>query len=181
MIRDIEKFVEQINANMSTYHRISHIGDLNVNENNMVDFNQELINQCDLVAIAQKKKFTLDKNIQKIELDKNTSQIVLLAVTCILENAVSYSPDNGTITIEASIDSNNLHISIQNEGPIVDEALLNTIFEQGFSTRRSTGRGLSIAKKCVEQLLNGIIVCENVGLENGVKFSIMIEVGKNNG
>lgn len=181
-IQDIEKYVEQINANMSAYYKISKISDLNNAENNLVDFEQELINRCDLIAISQGKKVILNKSIQKIELNKNTAQVILLAVTCILENAISYSPDNGTITIESIIDSNELYIiSIQNEGPIVDEALMKRIFEQGFSTRQSSGRGLAIAKKCIEEMLNGIILCENIGSENGVKFSIIITVGEING
>lgn len=180
-IQDIEKYVEEINTNMYVYQRISHISELNDDEDDIGDFEQELVDRCDLVAISQQKKVTLNKNIEKIEVDKHTTKIVLLAVACILENAVSYSPDNGIITIEAHVNGNELSIYIQNEGPIVEEAIMNKIFEQGFSTRKSSGRGLAIAKKCVEELLNGIVVCENIGIENGVRFSIMVEVNKENG
>lgn len=103
-----------------------------------------------------------------------------MAITCILDNAFAYSPDNGIIAIDAKKEQNQISISIQNQGPIVEPTVLNQIFDQGFSTRQSTGRGLAIAKKAIEEMLNGIIVCENTGEEKGVKFSIIIEVEKTN-
>lgn len=179
-ISDIEGCLLQIDDNLNTYYQISHTKNLENYDNEKIEFSSELLNTIRLLVIASGKKITIEENIDQFEIKKEISKILILAITCILDNAFAFSPDNGIIYINAHKEENQINIDIQNQGPIVEPTILDQIFNQGFSTRQSTGRGLAIAKKAVEEILNGIIVCENIGEESGVKFSIIIEVEENN-
>ena len=101
-----------------------------------------------------------------------------MAITCIWENSINFSKDNGIVYTHAYLYDNILTVEIFNEGPIIKKDLLENIFEKGFSTRGSSGRGLAIVKQAVEKTLNGTVICENVDDDHGVKFTIKIEVEK---
>lgn len=179
-IENIESCMKQIENNLNTYYQISNITSLESSNDEKIEFSSELLNIINLLVISSGKNIVVEDNIEKFEIGKEISRVLTLAITCILDNAFAYSPDNGIIAIDAKKEQNQISISIQNQGPIVEPTVLNQIFDQGFSTRQSTGRGLAIAKKAIEEMLNGIIVCENTGEEKGVKFSIIIEVEKTN-
>ena len=179
-IENIESCLKQIENNLNTYYQISNITSLESSNDEKIEFSTELLNTINLLVISSGKNIVVEDNIEKFEIGKEISKVLTLAITCILDNAFSYSPDNGIIAIDAKKEQNQISISIQNQGPIVEPTVLNQIFDQGFSTRQSTGRGLAIAKKAIEEMLNGIIVCENTGEEKGVKFSIIIEVEETN-
>lgn len=175
-IEDIENCLKQIENNLNTYYQISNITSLESSNDEKIEFSTELLNTIKLLVVSSGKNIVLENNIEEIKISKEISKVLILAITCILDNAFAYSPDNGIIAISARKEQNQINIDIQNQGPIVEPTILNQIFHQGFSTRQSTGRGLAIAKKAIEEMLNGIIVCENTGEEKGVKFSILIEV-----
>lgn len=179
-IENIESCLKQIENNLNTYYQISNITSLESSNDEKIEFSTELLNTINLLVISSGKNIVVEDNIEKFEIGKEISKVLTLAITCILDNAFAYSPDNGIIAIDAKKEQNQISISIQNQGPIVEPTVLNQIFDQGFSTRQSTGRGLAIAKKAIEEMLNGIIVCENTGEEKGVKFSIIIEVDDTN-
>ena len=179
-IEDIESCLKQIENNLNTYYQISNITSLESSNDEKIEFSTELLNTIKLLVVSSGKNIVVEDNIEKIEISKEISKVLILAITCILDNAFTYSPDNGIIAIDARKEHKQISIDIQNQGPIVEPTVLNQIFDQGFSTRQSTGRGLAIAKKAIEEILNGIIVCENTGEEKGVKFSILIEVEESN-
>lgn len=179
-IENIESCMKQIENNLNTYYQISNITSLESSNDEKIEFSTELLNTINLLVISSGKNIVVEDNIEKFEIGKEISKVLTLAITFILDNAFAYSPDNGIIAIDAKKEQNQISISIQNQGPIVEPTVLNQIFDQGFSTRQSTGRGLAIAKKAIEEMLNGIIVCENTGEEKGVKFSIIIEVEETN-
>lgn len=179
-IEDIESCLKQIENNLNTYYQISNITSLESSNDEKIEFSTELLNTIKLLVVSSGKNIAVEDNIEKFEISKEISKVLILAITCILDNAFTYSPDNGIIAIDVKKEQKQISIDIQNQGPIVEPTVLNQIFDQGFSTRQSTGRGLAIAKKAIEEMLNGIIVCENTGEEKGVKFSILIEVEETN-
>ena len=179
-IIDLEDYIDELENNLNAYYQISSISTSLEEASQKLSFKNELDLRGKLLTISLGKKIELRNRIDEIELDKNTIEILMLAITCIWENAISFSKDNGIIKTETTLNDNVLTIEITNDGPIIKQELLNKIFEQGFSTRDSTGRGLAIVKQAIEKTLNGIIVCENIGQENGVKFTIVLEVKNNN-
>lgn len=175
-IADIELCLDQIEDSLNSYYQISHI-DLFSDENSeKINLKKELENRLQVVTIASGKKINIQNSIDDFDLDKKISEVLVLAITCILENAIEFCPDNGTLSLETQREDSQIQITVQNNGPTIDTTVINKIFDQGFSTRKSSGRGLAIAKRAVEELLNGIIVCENLEGNAGVKFVILIEV-----
>ena len=175
-IADIELCLGQIEDNLNSYYQISHMDSFSGENNKTINLKKELENRLQVVTIASGKKINIQNSIDDFELDKRVAEILILAITCILENAIEFCPDNGTLSLDAQRENSQIQITVQNNGPIIDTTVIPKIFDQGFSTRKSSGRGLAIAKRAVEELLNGIIVCENLEGNAGVKFVILIEV-----
>jgi signal transduction histidine kinase len=83
----------------------------------------------------------------------------------LLSNAVSFSPDGGTVTISAQLSGETLEVAVIDEGPGVPEEMRGSIFErfEGRSSgerRRGAGLGLSVVKSFVE-LHGGSVHVEN--------------------
>nr|WP_280922200.1 HAMP domain-containing sensor histidine kinase [Ammoniphilus resinae] len=69
--------------------------------------------------------------------------------------------DEKSIRIKGYIDGDSIHISIANNGPMIPQDKIQTIFEPFFSTKKlGTGIGLYVCKKIIEQH-NGTIHCES--------------------
>ncbi len=179
-INDIENYINEIENNLNAYFQISNLSPSVVDENQTISLREELDIRGKLLTISLGKKVKLENNIEDISLNKNIAEILILAITCIWENSINFSKDNGFVYTHVYLFDNILTVEIFNEGPIIKKDLLENIFDKGFSTRGSSGRGLAIVKQAVEKTLNGSVVCENVEDERGVKFTIKIEVEKTN-
>lgn len=77
-------------------------------------------------------------------------------VTILLDNAIRFSPEQGTVRIESSSASDQLHIKVVDEGPGIDPQDLPYIFDRFFrgSSHRNEpehglGLGLAVAKAIV--------------------------------
>jgi len=81
---------------------------------------------------------------------------IVQAVFNILVNAISYSPEGGTIRIAIDGDDSEVHISIADQGPGVPSELQPQIFEKFFratlrpSRGAGVGLGLALVKSYVE-------------------------------
>ncbi|GAA0589434.1 HAMP domain-containing sensor histidine kinase [Virgibacillus siamensis] len=92
-----------------------------------------------------------------IDLDENLPCIMVnkirfsRAVSNILENAInSFDGKAGYIHITVKSIDTRILIRIQDNGPGIDSAHLKEIWKEGFSTRNSSGLGLSFVKRVVE-------------------------------
>lgn len=86
----------------------------------------------------------------------------------IIDNALSFSPPSGTVTISAQTEGRMAHIAIEDEGPGIPPDNLETIFNRFYTERTSeqggfgknSGLGLSIARQIVTSA-GGRIWAEN--------------------
>ncbi|HEY7669529.1 MAG TPA: stimulus-sensing domain-containing protein [Hyphomicrobium sp.] len=89
-------------------------------------------------------------------------------VTNLIDNAVSFSPEGGTVTVRARADGRCVEILVEDEGPGIPEDRLTVIFDRFYSDRPATdqsrgknsGLGLSISREIV-RAHGGEIVAEN--------------------
>jgi signal transduction histidine kinase len=92
-------------------------------------------------------------------------------VTHILRNADRYRPTGTPITLRLSLTDSTATVSIHNQGPAIDPAMLDTIFEYGVSDAdravpgEQRGQGLFVAKTYTAKM-GGTISAENA--EGGV-------------
>ena len=109
---------------------------------------------------ASTKSITIEKkihdNLPQTNLD---SERIIQVLNNLLGNAIKFTPNNGTITVEASIQSNNqkLKVSVADTGLGIAEKDLAQIFNKFYQARnlgttniQGTGLGLSLAKEIVE-------------------------------
>lgn len=103
----------------------------------------------------------------------------------LLSNALTFSPDNGTVTIRVVPQRQRIAIHVEDHGPGIPAGKLETIFDRFYSERpdhedygQHSGLGLSICKQIVEAH-NGLIFAENMrndeGKVAGARFTVMLQ------
>lgn len=108
---------------------------------------------------------------------------ILMALTNILNNAISFTPPGGTITVQSKINAKNeCWISITDTGIGLDAHQLERVFEEFYQvedhmTRRhgGLGIGLSIARAIVESH-NGRLWANSKGKNQGATFTMALPV-----
>lgn len=75
----------------------------------------------------------------------------------LIDNAVSFSPDNGAVTIDARANEGRVRISVEDEGPGIPPDNLESVFNRFYTERpaehgfgKNSGLGLSIARQIAE-------------------------------
>ena len=140
-------------------------------------------------STVQSRDIELNLNIDKSVPKYLTSDPLRLkqVMSNLISNAIKFSPDESTVSIELRYKDSQLFVSVRDEGIGISEEAKKRIFnafEQAeSSTTRSfggTGLGLSISKKLVE-LLGGEISVEGE-LDKGSVFSFYVDApeSKNN-
>jgi signal transduction histidine kinase len=96
----------------------------------------------------------------------------------LIQNAVKHSFEGGRIEINSEIKNNEVIISVADNGPGIDPALANEIFQSFRDTstpRKGAGMALVICRELLA-LLNGHIWVENTG--RGTTFFYALPVNK---
>jgi two-component system sensor histidine kinase BaeS len=94
------------------------------------------------------------KTLPVLRLDPNRTEQILANL---LENALRFSPDGGSIMVETGMDEEAVFINVRDSGPGIPEDALPHIFERFYREDNSrsrqgggTGLGLAIARKLAE-------------------------------
>jgi two-component system phosphate regulon sensor histidine kinase PhoR len=97
----------------------------------------------------------------------------------LLENAITYSPERATVSVDASRDHGALVIRVLDDGPGIPNADLTRVFERFYRVDKSrsrapggTGIGLAIVKHLVE-LLGGSVAAAN-RQDGGAEFTVRL-------
>jgi signal transduction histidine kinase len=105
----------------------------------------------------------------------------------LITNAIKYSPNGGTVSIESIKKEDNIIVSIKDEGIGLDEEQIKYIFDEFYKTDSSrhdldsSGLGLTICKRIIERH-DGEIWADSEGLGKGSTFyfKIPLKSHKNN-
>ncbi|MGQ0455427.1 MAG: stimulus-sensing domain-containing protein [Hyphomicrobium sp.] len=112
--------------------------------------------------------------------------------TNLIDNALSFSPDGGIVTIRARPSGAKLDISVEDQGPGIPDDKLAAIFDRFYSDRPATdarhgknsGLGLSISREIVASH-RGQIFAENLPTKNGgptgARFVVRLPLALNGG
>ncbi|QNQ11237.1 sensor histidine kinase [Sphingomonas alpina] len=99
----------------------------------------------------------------------------------LVDNAVSFSPDGGLITIAAARDQDELVIKVEDEGPGVPEEAREQVFSRFQSLRpeseefgKHSGLGLAIARTIVEGHQGSIVVESREDRLSGARFVVTL-------
>jgi len=89
----------------------------------------------------------------------------------LIDNAISFSPEQGKVTVTASRHDMIVRVTVEDEGPGIPPGNLESIFERFYTERpnesfgRNSGLGLSIARQIIEGA-GGRIYAENRAPDN---------------
>jgi len=124
-------------------------------------------------------KLELPPDAMVIGRDERLGQVVRNLV----DNAVSFSPQDGTVTISARTEHGQVRIMVDDEGPGVPPDNLETIFQRFYTERpqdhdfgKNSGLGLSIARQIADGV-GGRIWAENRP-EGGARFVVLLPLAR---
>jgi two-component system sensor histidine kinase ChvG len=103
----------------------------------------------------------------------------------LIENAISFSPEGGLITIAAASDDRALTVRVEDEGPGVPEAERDAVFRRFHSVRpeseafgQHSGLGLAIARTIVEGHQGSIAVESREDRLGGARFVVRLPLAE---
>ncbi|MEC7100020.1 MAG: HAMP domain-containing sensor histidine kinase, partial [Pseudomonadota bacterium] len=138
------------------------------------DFNQDLINQNKKIEIKVINKIKSKNGHFIFGIGNRLEQVV----ANLLDNSISFSQDNQKIEIGIEETSNNLLLSVKDEGPGFAETSPQKIFKRFYSNRptsfgKHSGLGLNIVKNIV-QLHKGTIAASNRLNTKGAQVEVLL-------
>ena len=152
-------------------------------KSDIVDFDTiltELYENFEAVAKSKKQTLALVLPDDALPMIPGDKQRLSQAFTAILDNAVSYTPEGGHISIAAKKDRRALSITVEDDGPGIPDDEKLRVFERfhrsdsAHADKDHYGLGLSIAREIIE-LHGGRITASDSpegGALFGVKFSL---------
>lgn len=136
-----------------------------------------LINEaCELFRpVADEKRIKLDCHFPATLLFRGVRKKMQRVVTNLLENALKYTPEQGTVGISASVRNGEVVIVFKDNGIGISEKDLPHIFGRFYRCDRSrsqsgVGLGLSLAKAFAESMRGMILVTSSI--DKGSTFTL---------
>ena len=146
-------------------------------EVNVTEIVRELLSKYE--STIRKKnielKADLPKNALLVFADTND---IRMALSCLIDNAIKFSPAGKSIDIRLINENNKKLITLSNQcEPLTDEEMLNLFnpfFRAGGKKTEGTGLGLTIARKIITKYGGQI---EAVKERNGIEFHVLFNAG----
>ena len=138
------------------------------------DFKQDLINQNKKIKIKVVDKIDTKNGCYIFGISNRLEQVI----ANLLDNSISFSQNNQTIEIGLEETSNNVIMTVRDEGPGFSETSPQKIFKRFYSNRpknfgKHSGLGLNIVKNIVE-LHKGTIVASNRINTKGAQVEVLL-------
>ena len=154
--------------------KMSKINLLEVIDNVVEDFRQDLKNQNKNIQIDIKKKTGSKSGHLILGIENRLEQVVANW----LDNSVSFSENNTKIEISVEETSSNVLFTIKDEGPGFSETSPQKIFKRFYSNRpksfgKHSGLGLNIVKNIVE-LHKGTVAASNRLNTKGAQVEVLL-------
>lgn len=160
-----------------TLSRLEHDGFyLHITKKNILEIVSEI--EPILQSRATKKQIDLRFNIESIEASVDSEKMKQVIFN-LVDNAISYTPENGIVTLTIYKNEDNLLIEIMDTGIGIEKEKVSRLFERFYRVDQArsrntggTGLGLAIVKHIVE-LHGGLIEIESV-IDEGSTFTVKL-------
>ncbi|MBZ0293868.1 MAG: GAF domain-containing protein [Anaerolineae bacterium] len=129
------------------------------------------------LEVNQELNFDVNEEMPWLKID---SDMILRVVTNLMENAVKYTPENGTITLSAHMQDDEVQISITDSGPGIPPHMQRQIFDKFSRVKytdapRGLGLGLAFCRLAVEAHGGRIWVESEPGRGSTFLFSLPLQ------
>jgi signal transduction histidine kinase len=170
-------------------HLVSDLLTLARSDSNTIELKSETFDFCQLgekaaesiMPLAESKELSLSLSVPASIPVMGDSQRLSQLLYILLDNAIKYTPNRGTVKLELSQEGNLLAVRVEDNGIGIDAKDLPHIFERFYRADKSRARqvgghglGLSIAKWIVETHHGTIRVSSNIG--KGTAFTIRLPI-----
>ena len=132
---------------------------------------------ADLEPLAQEKGINLIENCDNVLL-MGSDILIYRLVYNLVENAIKYNFSDGTVTVTATQQNSQLHLTVEDTGNGIPEELKERIFEPFFRLDKSRSRelggvglGLALVREIV-RVHNGSILVKN-NANSGTTFEVI--------
>ena len=154
--------------------KMSKINLMEVINNVVEDFKQDLNNQNKKIEIKIKEKISSKNGKYILGIENRLEQVI----ANLLDNSISFSQNNQKIEISIAETTKNLVMTIKDEGPGFSETSPQKIFKRFYSNRpksfgKHSGLGLNIVKNIVE-LHKGTIAASNRINTKGAQVEVLL-------
>ena len=164
-ISDISRLDAELSREASEPVEIAHLLETIVDIYNMTGMPD---------GVSLKSQIALPPEARVLGRDERLGQIF----RNLIDNALSFSPDRGTVTLDARAVDGNARIALEDEGPGIPPENLEAVFNRFYTERpaahgfgKNSGLGLSIARQIAEGL-GGRIWAENLPDRRGARFVV---------
>ena len=184
-VERIERLITDYSQMLKDEASLSRAKMKKINLSNVVhsvveDFNNDLLNTNKNIKINIDHSKLDNSKLNIMGVESKLEQII----ANLLDNAISFSPDNSTISVICNIIKNKAQLIIEDEGPGFNEKNINKIFQRFYSNRpekfgEHSGLGLNIVKNIIE-LHGGSIYASNqsIGLKKGARIQVLLPIYK---
>ncbi|MDF7669254.1 MULTISPECIES: cell wall metabolism sensor histidine kinase WalK [unclassified Lactobacillus] len=158
---ETERMIRMINELLSLSRMDRGVSKVDFEWVNFNDFVAHILDRFDMIVKTDtkegKKKYTIKRELgtQALWVEIDTDKMAQV-IDNIMNNAIKYSPDGGTITVKLKREQNRLLLSITDQGLGIPREDLNKIFDRFYRVDKArsraqggTGLGLAIAKEIV--------------------------------
>jgi signal transduction histidine kinase len=143
---ECDRLLELINTTLDIAEAESGAAKLRISQIDLVDL---VVDACDLFqTVAEDKQLSLDYYLPPTCLIHGDLQRLQRVVANLLDNAVKYTPEAGSITIRLVDDEQHIHLSISDTGVGIPTQELPKIFQRFYRcdwSRSEIGNGLGLS------------------------------------
>lgn len=122
---------------------------------------------------------TIDRALPRVAADRARVKQILYNL---VSNAVKFSPSEGCVTLSAEVVDTVVWVSVDDEGPGIEPALQDRVFEPFFQAEggldrahEGAGLGLSLARRAARLLGGDVVVTSIPGAGSRFRFSLPLE------
>ena len=152
---EIIRLNEMVNEILD-FSRLDADYELEKEPNNIVQVVEDAVKQVQILLEQHKINLVVQKEGEFKDFPFNYNSIER-ALTNLLSNAIKYSPENTTVTVKVTSDSDNVIVSVTDEGCGIAPEHIKHIFDRFYRvetkahTIKGTGLGLQLVKTAIEK------------------------------
>ena len=183
-VERIERLITDYSQMLKDEATLSRAKMTKINLSNVInsvveDFNSDLSNLNKNIKITVNKSKLNGSGLNILGVESKLEQII----ANLLDNAVSFSPPNGKISINCDIKKEDIQLIIEDDGPGFNENNIDKVFNRFYSNRpekfgEHSGLGLNIVKNIIELHGGSIVASNQGGNKRGARIEVLLPIYK---